>query len=97
MMALAMVPIPITCTGYDSEECVVGDAGMSADIFPSLFQGAGRANEGWPTRSQWVSFENMFNNNKNIMFGSCSTWGVPNDSGPEVVSRAPFPSARPEP
>lgn len=49
-----------------------------------MYWGAGRANEGWPTRSQWVSFENMFNNNKNIMFGSCSTWGVPNDSGPEV-------------
>jgi len=29
-----------------------------------MYWGAGRANEGWPTRNQWVSFENMFNNNK---------------------------------
>jgi hypothetical protein len=49
-----------------------------------MYWGAGRANEGWPTRSQWVSFENMFNNNKNVMFSSCSQFGVPNDSGPEV-------------
>lgn len=95
-MGLGVVPIPIACTGYDSEECVVGDADMSLTFF-FIFQGAGRADEGWPTRSQWVSFENMFNNNKNIMFGSCSTWGVPNDSGPEVVSRALFASANHNP
>ncbi|KAH8904705.1 hypothetical protein BR93DRAFT_960804 [Coniochaeta sp. PMI_546] len=57
--------------------------GNGQDVY-KMYWGAGRANEGWPTRSQWVSFENMFNNNKNIMFSSCSTWGVPNDSGPEV-------------
>ncbi|KAB5518149.1 hypothetical protein GE09DRAFT_1066138 [Coniochaeta sp. 2T2.1] len=50
----------------------------------TMYWGAGRQNEGWPVRSQWVSFENMFNNNKNLMFGSCSTWGVPNNSGPEI-------------
>lgn len=50
----------------------------------TMYWGAGRANEGWPTRSQWVSFENMFNNNKNLMENSCSWMGVPNDSGPEI-------------
>ncbi|KAJ9133260.1 Glycoside hydrolase [Pleurostoma richardsiae] len=50
----------------------------------TMYWGSGGSWDGWPTRSQWVSFENMFNNNKNFMFSSCSQWGVDNDSGPEV-------------
>ena len=51
-----------------------------------MYWGAGRANEGWPQRSQWVSFEPMFNRNKVIMENSCGQFGQPNNSGPEIVS-----------
>ncbi|KAK0614899.1 exo-beta-1,3-glucanase, partial [Bombardia bombarda] len=57
--------------------------GNGQDVY-TMHWGAGTAGEGWPTRSQWVSFENMFNNNKNLMFSSCSQFGQPNDSGPEI-------------
>ncbi|KAF6232147.1 hypothetical protein HO173_009530 [Letharia columbiana] len=40
----------------------------------------------FPTRSAWVSFENMFNDNKQIMFSSCSQYSQANDDGPEVGS-----------
>lgn len=58
--------------------------GSGSDSY-RMYWGAGRANEGWPTRSQWVSFQNMFDNNKGLMQSSCSWMGVPNDSGPEIV------------
>ncbi|MCJ1444177.1 MAG: hypothetical protein MMC23_004678 [Stictis urceolatum] len=48
------------------------------------YSGDGSQGAGWPTEQQWVSFENMFNNNKAIMFSSCSADDGPNDSGPEV-------------
>lgn len=40
----------------------------------------------FPPRSAWVSFENMFNDNKQIMFSSCSQYSQANDDGPEVGS-----------
>ncbi|KAH7053395.1 hypothetical protein B0J12DRAFT_55214 [Macrophomina phaseolina] len=50
-----------------------------------LYTGDGSLEAGWPTKEQWVSFEDMFNNNKQIMFNSCgwNGWGA-NDSGPEI-------------
>ncbi|OAA70056.1 hypothetical protein LEL_09872 [Akanthomyces lecanii RCEF 1005] len=49
-----------------------------------MYYGNGSTGNGWPDKSKWVSFEDMFNNNKNAMFNSCSWMGVPNNSGPEV-------------
>lgn len=41
--------------------------------------------ESRPTKEQWVSFQDMFDNNKPAMFGSCGwkNWG-PDDNGPEI-------------
>lgn len=51
----------------------------------TYYTGDGTPNDGWPSVSQWVSFEDMFNNNKNSMFASCeNNDGVANDSGEEV-------------
>ncbi|KAJ3498986.1 hypothetical protein NLG97_g695 [Lecanicillium saksenae] len=49
-----------------------------------MYYGDGSTGAGWPDKSKWVSFEDMFNNNKGSMFNSCSQWGVPNNSDPEV-------------
>jgi hypothetical protein len=39
----------------------------------------------WPTTDNWVSsFEDMFNYNMPIMTGSCSQFGVPNNSDQEI-------------
>ncbi|KAH8893454.1 hypothetical protein GQ53DRAFT_860596 [Thozetella sp. PMI_491] len=46
--------------------------------------GSGQVSAGWPARSQWVSFQQMFDYNKNLMFSSCSQWNMPNNSGDEV-------------
>jgi hypothetical protein len=58
--------------------------GAGSDYY-NFYSGDGSQQAGWPTKAQWVSFENMFNNNKGIMFESCGDngWGD-NDSGPEV-------------
>ncbi|KAL3428245.1 hypothetical protein PVAG01_01754 [Phlyctema vagabunda] len=51
----------------------------------TMYYGDGSAGAGWPYKENWVSFEDMFNNNKAIMFNSCGwNWNLPNDSGPEV-------------
>jgi hypothetical protein len=58
--------------------------GAGKDTY-KLYLGDGSLEAGWPTKEQWVSFEDMFNANKAIMFNSCgwNGWGD-NDSGPEV-------------
>jgi len=43
------------------------------------------ASSNWPSKASWVSFVDMFNANKPLMFSSCSNiWGLPNVDGPEV-------------
>lgn len=59
--------------------------GSGSDSY-HMYWGAGRSNEGWPTRSQWVSFRNMFDNNKQLMGSACSQYGQAADTGGEVVS-----------
>jgi hypothetical protein len=51
----------------------------------TMYWGDGSQQAGWPTKEQWVSFEDMFNANKAIMFSSCgwNSWGA-EDSGPEI-------------
>lgn len=50
----------------------------------TMYWGDGSTSQGWPDKSKWVSFENMFNNYKNTMFHSCEWMNVPDNSGPEV-------------
>jgi hypothetical protein len=49
------------------------------------YYGDGSETAGWPKKESWVSFEQMFNANKAIMFSSCgwNGWGA-NDNGGEV-------------
>ncbi|UKZ91351.1 uncharacterized protein TrAFT101_006335 [Trichoderma asperellum] len=67
---------------YDNSNITDG-VGDGVDSY-TLYLGDGSTGAGWPDQSQWVSFENMFNNYKNQMFSSCDWMGVPDDSGPEV-------------
>lgn len=58
--------------------------GAGSDSY-TMYWGDGSLGAGWPTKEQWVSFEDMFNANKAIMFSSCgwNGWGA-DDSGPEI-------------
>ncbi|UKZ74851.1 hypothetical protein TrVFT333_002521 [Trichoderma virens FT-333] len=68
---------------YDNSNITDG-VGDGVDSY-TLYLGDGSTGAGWPDQSRWVSFENMFNNYKNIMFSSCENIaGQANDSGPEV-------------
>lgn len=58
------------------------EPGMDAYTF---YSGDGTTGAGWPAKSAWISFEDMFNNNKVEMSSSCSSSGSPaNDSGDEI-------------
>ncbi|KAL1984649.1 hypothetical protein VTN96DRAFT_8775 [Rasamsonia emersonii] len=59
--------------------------GAGTDSY-TFYSGDGSTADGWPDQSQWVSFIDMFNNNKNAMFSGCDQYGVADDSGPEVGS-----------
>lgn len=56
-------------------------AGVDKYVF---YRGNGEVSSGWPDKSRWVSFQSMFDNNKNTMFGSCAWFGQAGNSGPEV-------------
>ncbi|EXJ67761.1 uncharacterized protein A1O5_09107 [Cladophialophora psammophila CBS 110553] len=55
-------------------------AGAGSDIYRT-YSGDGSASAGWPEMAQWVSFEDMFNANKNFMRVSCVNLG--SDNGPD--------------
>ncbi|PQE08386.1 glycoside hydrolase protein [Rutstroemia sp. NJR-2017a WRK4] len=58
--------------------------GAGSDSY-TMYWGDGSDTAGWPHKEDWVSFEDMFNNNKDIMFNSCGwSYNQANDDGPEV-------------
>lgn len=69
---------------YNSANIKDGN-GNGVDSY-TMYWGDGSTGQGWPDKSRWVSFENMFNNYKNQMFQSCGWQNPPqpNNSGPEV-------------
>ncbi|KAK4508541.1 hypothetical protein PRZ48_002280 [Zasmidium cellare] len=48
------------------------------------YYGDGSSNDGWPNMSQWVSFNYIWQANYNNIQGSCSQYGVPNNSDDEM-------------
>ncbi|QUC23470.1 uncharacterized protein UV8b_07711 [Ustilaginoidea virens] len=60
--------------------------GSGVDSY-TTYLGTGSVSEGWPDRSRWVSFENMFDNYKSQMLQSCGWQNPPqpNNSGAELV------------
>ncbi|KID65485.1 uncharacterized protein G6M90_00g053460 [Metarhizium brunneum] len=52
----------------------------------TMYWGDGSTRQGWPPRSRWVSFENMFHNYKSQMLRSCGNQNPPqpNNSGKEI-------------
>lgn len=49
------------------------------------FTGDGTMAQGWPSQSQWLTFEQMWDFNVPIMQQSCAQWNVPNDSADEIA------------
>lgn len=70
---------------FDSSNILDG-VGDGVDSY-TLYLGSGSTSAGWPDKSRWVSFENMFNNYKPQMFAACGNQDgrIPNTDGPEVV------------
>lgn len=64
---------------------IVNDDGVEPgkDAY-NFYSGDGTTSAGWPAKSAWISFEDMFNNNKVEMFSSCDQFSESDDSGPEV-------------
>ncbi|KAA6411965.1 MAG: hypothetical protein FRX48_04115 [Lasallia pustulata] len=58
-------------------------AGQGRDSYEQ-YTGDGSVSAGWPSSNQWVSFEEMFTNNKALMFSSCSQFNQAENSGSEV-------------
>ncbi|KAK5175674.1 uncharacterized protein LTR77_000813 [Saxophila tyrrhenica] len=48
--------------------------------------GDGSTSAGWPSTSEWQSFDYLFTSNTPSMKIACDTWGVPNDSPREIAS-----------
>ncbi|KAG6003536.1 hypothetical protein E4U43_000902 [Claviceps pusilla] len=49
---------------------ITDGAGDGVDKY-TMYWGTGTTSEGWPDKSAWVSFENMFENNREQMYKSC--------------------------
>ncbi|KAL1965838.1 hypothetical protein VTN77DRAFT_5159 [Rasamsonia byssochlamydoides] len=57
--------------------------GAGKDTY-TQYNGDGSTAAGWPSQSEWVSFDDMFNANKAIMQISCTQFGQENDSEAEI-------------
>lgn len=64
--------------GINDNENANGGLGCRA------YYGDGSANDGWPSISQWVSFNYIWQVNYNSIQNSCSQYGVPNLSDDEM-------------
>lgn len=62
-------------------------SGRSSNLYEAVFGGTGLVSDGWPAVSSWISsFDDMFENNKEIMGSSCSQWGVADTTEDEMAT-----------
>ena len=59
--------------------------GVLVDYYKQ-YNGDGSVAQGWPAKSSWISFMDMFNNNKWILTRSCTQYGFAVDSTAEITS-----------
>jgi len=50
------------------------------------YYGNGTVEAGWPTKSQWLPFQDIFNSGKNLMLSSCKIWHQHQTSADEIAS-----------
>ncbi|KXT06668.1 hypothetical protein AC578_8591 [Pseudocercospora eumusae] len=48
------------------------------------YLGTGEPDEGWPIESSWLSLDQLFEINKNLMSTSCKQWNVADNSAAEI-------------
>nr|POE48892.1 hypothetical protein CFP56_38989 [Quercus suber] len=77
----AVVSAPAAVTVINDNDGIGGGSNTNTP-----YSGDGSAGAGWPSISQWVSFSDMFNNNRGNFAASCSQYGVPNNSDDEIQS-----------
>ncbi|KAG5985065.1 hypothetical protein E4U55_001806 [Claviceps digitariae] len=66
---------------YRVDDIIDGN-GDGADLYV-MYMGKGSTSEEWPAQSEWVSFENMFENYKSQMFKSCGRQHPPQTDNTE--------------
>ncbi|KAM0719444.1 hypothetical protein Q7P37_005349 [Cladosporium fusiforme] len=64
----------------------VAEATLKAENVYTSYNGNGTVAEGWPSEDQWLSFEQLFENNKQQMDDSCDAWEVDRNSPEEISS-----------
>ncbi|EME86323.1 uncharacterized protein MYCFIDRAFT_101380, partial [Pseudocercospora fijiensis CIRAD86] len=48
------------------------------------YLGTGKPDEGWPTEDSWLSLDQLFEVNQNLMSTSCKQWNVADNSAAEI-------------
>ncbi|KAJ5355470.1 uncharacterized protein N7496_012682 [Penicillium cataractarum] len=62
-------------------------SGRSSNLYEAVFGGNGEVSDGWPAVSSWISsFDDMFENNKEIIGSSCAQWGVADTTEDEMAT-----------
>lgn len=84
-----IAPIPAAQPNSDtsstsSTSSCSGPSGTSSAAY-TAYTGHGYASEGWPQACQWLSFQDLWTANQNIMAGGCSQWSQPANSPEEIL------------
>ncbi|CAK4030596.1 Hypothetical predicted protein [Lecanosticta acicola] len=73
------VTLPTSASSSTAVASVPSSAGYVA------YSGNGSPSQGWPSMSQWVDFDAMFEANTPSMKRSCLNWGVQDDTDEEIA------------
>ncbi|KAF7195665.1 hypothetical protein HII31_02983 [Pseudocercospora fuligena] len=79
-------PSAPTYAASSSAAAPTATSGLSSDsVQYTEYLGTGEPNEGWPMESSWLSLDQLFEINKNLMSTSCKQWNVADNSAAEIA------------
>lgn len=68
-----------------AQKTINNQDGILVDYYKQ-YNGNGSVAQGWPPKTSWISFMDMFNNSKWILQQSCNQYGFADDSAAETTS-----------
>lgn len=68
-----------------AQKTINNQDGVLVDYYKQ-YNGNGSVAQGWPPKTSWISFMDMFNNSKWILQQSCNQYGFADDSTAEITS-----------
>ena len=68
-----------------AQKTINNQDGVLVDYYKQ-YNGNGSVAHGWPPKTSWISFMDMFNNSKWILQRSCDQYGFADDSAAEMTS-----------